>query len=486
MGFRRHEIERTPVEFLAPIYVLDLARGPVAGIKEDNVMSNVREFGARGDGKTDDAQAIQHAVQKGDGTLQFPRGDYVISRPIAVALQTHGRISITGDGTARLLMTGAGPALHLIGTHRRTAEPGDFNEEYWRRERMPIVHGLEIVGRHAQADGVRVEGVMQPTLDRLLIRRCRHGIHLANRDRNVIISDCHIYDNSGVGLFLDSVNLHQINIHGNHISYCKQGGIKIVGSEIRNIQICSNDIEYNFDPKADTSADVLFDCRQGTVREGTLVGNTVQARESPGGANVRLLGAKDHPNAVGLFTISGNLIGSQAKVLDLHACRTVVITGNSIYSGYRHALWAANAEHLVIGANSIDHNPEYRGNSTDQVVIRNCQQVSVTGLVLQHTRPANDPVASSIELRGCRNVNFTGIQIIHARVRGIALENCSVVRIADSTIRGPADDRAYRAALTVDGKCAHVMVVNNFLGRGSDGEFQLPREQGTASGNVTI
>ena len=34
-------------------------------------MTSVRDFGARGDGKTDDAQAIQHALQKGDGNLHF-------------------------------------------------------------------------------------------------------------------------------------------------------------------------------------------------------------------------------------------------------------------------------------------------------------------------------------------------------------------------------------------------------------------------------
>ena len=33
---------------------------------------------------------------------------------------------------------------------------------------------------------------------------------------------------------------------------------------------------------------------------------------------------------------------------------------------------------------------------------------------------------------------------------------------------------------------ANVMIVNNFLGRGSDGAFELPRERGTASGNVMI
>jgi hypothetical protein len=450
-------------------------------------MANVRDFGARGDGTSDDTLAITHAIVKGDGRLHFPRGEYRITQPLQIALQAHGRISIDGDGgTAQLVMAGAGPALHLIGTHRRTAEPSDFAAGVWQRERMPTIAGLEIVGRHEQADGIRIEGVMQPTVQHLLIRGCRHGVHLTNRDRNVLIADCHIYDNRGIGVFLDGVNLHQTNITGNHISYCKQGGIKIVGSEIRNLQICGNDIEYNFDQAVRGCADVLFDCRHGTVREGTLVANTIQARETPDGANVRFLGAKDHPNAVGLFTITGNLIGSQARALDLHACRAVIITGNSIYSGYRQAIWAEDADNLVIGANSIDHNPEYQGNSTDQVVLRNCRHVSVTGLVMQHTRAATTPVTASMLFDGCANVNIVGVQIVNARVRGIALENCNVVRVADCTVRGRTGDESFQAAVAADGQCSQLMVVNNFMGRGSAGEFRLPVERGTASGNVTL
>lgn len=450
-------------------------------------MASVRDFGARGDGKTDDTAALTHAVQRSDGSLSFPRGDYLISRPLYIPLQLHGRISIEGrGGTAKLIMTGPGPALHLVGSHRRTAHPEHFLEGVWQKERLPAVQGLEIEGRHPLADGIRIEGAMQPTLQALLIRRCRHGIHLANRDRNVVISDCHIYDNRGVGLFLDHVNLHQTNIHGNHISYCKQGGIKIVGSEIRNIQICSNDIEYNYDMKAKESADVLFDCRDGTVREGTLVGNTVQAVQSPGGANVRFLGARDHPNAVGLFTISGNLIGSQTTAIDLHSCRSVVITGNSIYSGYHQAIVAEDAEHLVIGSNSIDHNPEYKGRSTDRIVLIRCRHVNITGLLMQHTREASTEVASSVDMRECRDVNVTGCQIINGRTRGIALHGCRIVRIADCTITGGEGDKSFRTPVSVDGKCRQVMVANNFLGRGSNGEFNLPKAVGNAHGNVTI
>ncbi|MBM4047893.1 MAG: hypothetical protein FJ279_22560, partial [Planctomycetes bacterium] len=81
-------------------------------------MADVRAFGARGDGRADDTQAIQRAVKEGDGLLIFPRGVYRVTRPIEVALADCGPASISGsDGVARVVMEGAGPAFHLLGTH---------------------------------------------------------------------------------------------------------------------------------------------------------------------------------------------------------------------------------------------------------------------------------------------------------------------------------------------------------------------------------
>ncbi len=451
-------------------------------------MSSVREFGAKGDGKTDDSDALQHAVQRGDGLLVFPRGDYVLSKPLTIPLDAHGPVSLAGQGgTARLLMRGPGPALHLTGTHRRSALPAHFEEKVWLKERMPTIRDLDIVGQHAQADGIRLEGTMQATLTGLLIRRCRHGIHLTTRNRNVILSDSHIYDNTGIGVFLDKVNLHQINIHGNHISYCKQGGIVITGSEVRNIQICSNDIEYNFDLKATRSHDVFFDCQKGTVREGTIAGNTIQASRSPGGANIRLVGVgKDDPSAVGLLAISGNLLGSQETVLELRSCRGVVLSGNCIYSGYRYSLMAEDCEHLVLSGNSIDHNPEYKGKSTDQLVLRRCRNVNLTGLMMQHTLASDVEVEASVVLESCQNVNMTGCQVLGARVRGIDVRGGSVLRVSDSTIRPRQGDETFQASVRVDEEARSVMIASCFVSKGKDGDVILPAKSGVASGDVVV
>src|SRR5215469_18675923 len=158
-------------------------------------------------------------------------------------------------------MAGEGPAFHLVGTHDKTADPTGFKPGVWQRERMPTVTSIEIEGRHERASGFLLEGTMQSTFEGVLLRELEDGIRVHGRARNVLISHCHIYNNRGIGVFFDRVNLHQAIITGSHISYCLRAGIMIVGSEIRNLQITGNDIEYNYDntPGAQPSADILID-----------------------------------------------------------------------------------------------------------------------------------------------------------------------------------------------------------------------------------
>ena len=74
------------------------------------------------------------------------------------------------------------------------------------------------------------------------------------------------------------------------------------GSEVRNLHITGNDIEYNYDADARESTDVWIDGVGGSVREGSIVSNTIQARVSPGGANIRFVGPAD-VNKVSMWTV---------------------------------------------------------------------------------------------------------------------------------------------------------------------------------------
>lgn len=126
-------------------------------------MTQAGDFGATGDGQTDDSEALQHAIDEGVGELVLPRGDYRITRPLIVDLAKAGRTSIRGEsGTARILMQGRGPAIVLRGTHTTSADPTSVRDEEWTHERMPMISGFEIVGQHEEADGIRIEGNRTP------------------------------------------------------------------------------------------------------------------------------------------------------------------------------------------------------------------------------------------------------------------------------------------------------------------------------------
>jgi hypothetical protein len=398
-------------------------------------MSHVKDFGARGDGRTDDTDAIEHAVQQGDGLLLFSRGEYRVTRTIVVDLERTGRFAVSGDGgLATVRMDGPGPAFFVRGTHGGTADPKGFRSEVWERERMPTFNQIEIVGAHEEACGIRFEGVMQATLEGVLIRKCRIGVHLTKRNRNFLMSHCHVYDGAGaaIGVYLEGVNLHQANIVGSHISYHRHAGIKVEGSEIRNLQITGCDVEYNFDSEGADCADIWVDTRKGTVREGTIASCTVQAKRSPGGANIRIEGP-DLPlsTAGGLWTISGNVIQSQDINLLLRSVRAVNVTGNSFCSGFQRSVVVDRCRNIAMSGNTIDYNPDYSGERVDGMVVEGSSGVVVSGWIFESVRAGEEAGCGALTVRASDAVTISGCQFFDSAGAAVQLAG-----VRDSLVMG--------------------------------------------------
>ncbi|HEX5272244.1 MAG TPA: right-handed parallel beta-helix repeat-containing protein, partial [Gemmataceae bacterium] len=417
-----------------------------------------------------------------DGVLEFPRGDFLLRRTVEVRLAESGRIALVGNGVGRVVMAGPGPAFRFVGTHEGSADPESFKPGVWERERMPQLEGLEIVGAHPEADGVEFVRVMQPTLARVLIREVRNGVRLAERDRNLIIDSCHVYHCTGVGVFFDHVNLHQANIHGCHISYCKRGGIKVIGSEVRNLQIVGNDIEYNFDPQAKESADVGIDSTEGSVREGAIVGNTIQAKISPGGANLRMLGPSD-PNKVSMFAVTGNHISNQEVNVHLKNCRGVVLSGNSLALSHRRNVLIEGSRHVVVGPHSLDHNPDYRklGDVVDGITLRDCDGCSLTGVLAEGAVGGDEKAGGAIELIDCRETTVSGCQVFEPRWRGIYVAGSRNTRITGCTVMDRGEKPAMRAGIEVVGTSRGTRVMGNTIGRGAVGDVIMGEGRGSVS-----
>jgi hypothetical protein len=321
-----------------------------------------------GDGQADDTAALQKLIDT-QGSVQLTKGRYKLTKTITVDLAKLGAAGISSDGTATLIMAGPGPALKIIGTHGGTAAPKSFKPETWA-QRTPVVQGLEIVGAHAEADGIEANGTMQLTLSRLTIRECRHGIRLAVRNRNVVIADCHLYRNRGVGLFLDKVNLHQTNVTGCHISYNLGGGIVAVGGEVRNLHVGSCDIEANHDENGPPSANIFLDSTGGSIAEVAITGCTIQhTHKAPGSANIRIFWAGKDPSLLrregrehtreGHVTIVGNVFSDVQVNLEIRQARGVTVSANTFWEGFAHDLLVEDSQNVVITGNNFDRNPRY-------------------------------------------------------------------------------------------------------------------------------
>ena len=373
-----------------------------------------------GDGQADDTAALQKLVDT-QGSVRLPKGRYRLTKTITVELAKTGYAAISGDGTAQLIMAGPGPALHFLGTHDSSADPWNFKPAIWLDQRGPAASGLEIVGAHPEADGIEATGTMQLTIEHVLIRGCRHGVHLTKRDRNVIVSACNSDDHPGSGVFYDDVNLHQSNIVGSHISYNGGGGVVSRGGNVRNLQIGTCDIEHNHDPKGPPAANVELNSTGGSIGEVTITGCTLQhTHKAPGSANVRILGAGTDESLVrrgerpttreGNVTITGNVLSDVEVNVEIRHARGVTVSGNTFWEGFAHDLLVEDSANILISGNNFDRNPRYlvNGNGLAEkngVVLRRVEDASFSDNVVvgAHGKEAAVDVEDSSRLRITNN-----------------------------------------------------------------------------------
>jgi polygalacturonase len=448
--------------------------------------ADVVSFGAKGDGQTDCSDAIQKAVNAG-GDVQFPSGTYRLTRTISIALEQTGFVALVAHGTARVVMAGAGPAFQFIGTHAGSAAPTQFKPNVWERQRTPRVEGLEIVGAHPEADGIAAKGTMQLTITRVVVRQARHAIRLHELNRNVLISDCHLYHNRGIGVFLDAVNLHQINVTGSHISYNAGGGVVSRGGNVRNLHIGNCDIESNMEPDAPPTANVLLDSTGGSIGEVAITGCTIQHTvRGPGSANIRVLGAgrgsttAAAPTSEGHVTITGNILSDVQVNVHLKNARGVTLTGNTFWMGFEHDLLVEDSSNVVVGPNNLDRNPRYEGQGRTArggVTFRRSRDCTITGLLVSGVR--QHPAA--VLLEECIRFNVTGMSVLDCDGTGLTLQGTTLTRVSGCLIRDDRETPNAAPALLVAGGHGNT-IAGNTLDRRAD----VARESGSSRDNDIV
>lgn len=374
---------------------------------------------------------LETGVHRITGTLEFAlagKGTAVV-RPIG--------------GPVTLIMDGPGPALRLIGSHEGTASPASFKPATWN-ERMPVIEGVEIVGNHPEADGIELLRTFEAIVSKVAVRWCRHGIRLVERNRNVTISDVNLYENRGIGLYLDDVNLHQINVGNSHISYNRGGGIVVRDGNVRNLQITGCDIESNMpgDDCPTTTANILLDVsgspddKTRSIAEVAITGCTIQHSSNysgkdfkvlaPGGANIRILGKEIAP--IDSVTISGNVLSDTELNIDLHTCTDITLTGNNFFAPNPDNLHVTGSKRVIVNGNTF--NPR-EFDRPGRIVFDQCQDCILSNNTLRALNAEDGAVIVKNSLRLSLTDN-----ILTESSSGLLLENSKDIVVKDWIVSG--------------------------------------------------
>lgn len=376
-------------------------------------------------------------LKESQGYAHFPRGIVRLQEPLVVDLSELGRIQLVGQGT-KFIMEAPGPAIRVVGSFKRgNADPKNVPDVVKKYEMNCSISGIDIVGGHPMAMGIELEGTMGLSIKGVSIRKCKHAIHLVKLNRNLSISDCNIYDNTGIGVFYDNTDLHQSNITGCHISYCSGGGIVSRGGEVRNLQIGNCDIEANVDTstKSTPTANIELDSTKGSVAEVAITGCTIQHSKAPGSANIRVKGKGDGgklgPTREGHITITGNVLSDVEYNIDLSDCRGVTITGNTFWMAYANNLRAERCSHIAMGANAMERNPRYdygtSKETSNSVSFKNCDNCNIQGLQLHNANKAK----AGLTLEDCQDFTISGCSFVDCDPAALAL-----IRVRDTLITG--------------------------------------------------
>lgn len=435
---------------------------------------------------SDSTTALQTQIDQNAGNLLLGKESVVrITKPLTFDLAKHHAVSVKATNGVTIVMDGPGPALRFLGTHQGTAGPKTFQPATWN-ERMPIVSGIEILGNHKQADGIELVQTVGAIINNVSVRWCRHGIHLVTRNRNVVISNCHLYENSGIGIFLDDVNLHQINVGTSHISYNRQGGIVVRDGNVRNLQVSGCDIEGNMpdDETPTKTANILVDLsgsrenKSKSVAEVSITGCTIQhtanhggadgATAAPGGANIRLAGKEIYP--IDSVTISGNVISDTTTNIDVDFANDVAINANNFFAPRPANLLVRNSRRVVVSGNTFNPRQFVRPGT---IVFEDCADCIIANSTLH--KFATD--VGALALNRCNGFILNGLNLTECG-SGIVLKET-----ANTTIFACRISRTTSAAndLSIDASNKNIRLVgNDFGGATSIDSAAITNDEGTS------
>jgi len=157
---------------------------------------SVKDFGAKGDGSTNDTTAIQNAITAAQITharLYIPAATYIVT-----ALTVTASIEIVGDGMGNsILKINASqntPILHVTSA----------GSQYF------FIHDLSLVSSVTTASGcagLQIDGGQAFNIDRVEVSGTYTGINIPAGQGGAVLADCWVHNITGTGYTIDAGNM---------------------------------------------------------------------------------------------------------------------------------------------------------------------------------------------------------------------------------------------------------------------------------------
>ncbi|MDD2553235.1 MAG: glycosyl hydrolase family 28-related protein [Desulfotomaculaceae bacterium] len=317
---------------------------------------NVKEFGAKGDGETDDTAALQNAVDSlspGGGTVVFPPGTYITKDQITV----RDKVSLIGSGINVTVIK------NINNTHILRLDDGASDL---------IVRGLTLDGN---------KGITG------------YGILAVTANKNITIESCKVCNTGSIGILFSNPGIENIIIRDNILSDIGSSRIEHAGYEgnglylgggAGRIQVYRNSISRVYGHACVFMAGVkditvsdnhLFDTRYRAIQcfgngnrnvliENNNIYNTGAINDSGEalGCNGILIDSSDAPPRS--FTIRGNTLANIGEN-GIECWSGAIIEGNTIdRTGYRSDLAGDSKEGIHICSGSIVKNNTVKNTGT--------------------------------------------------------------------------------------------------------------------------
>jgi parallel beta-helix repeat protein len=405
-------------------------------------IEKVTDFGAVGDGKTDDTEAIQSAVNQagieGGGTVYFPKGVYLLKSSILVRydhvtlegasweselrLITHPQRVITIEKANDCIVRNLQISLGTTAASRNDQDEGIYVTSGSNHFLIEQVYGNK--------KGIMIRGDVSQGIIRgnTIMNTLADGIHITGGASQIQILN-NTLENTGddaisiVSYASENKFCEEIIIQGNQITHSQARGIAHIGG--RNVDMINNridgtsssgilvdqDLFYHSLPSYNTHISGNTITRSGTylrkkgnqygieIAQGaktvSIDGNIVQYGASRG-MSISADSTEIRDNNVRFNADSGIQI-------DAEQC---TIEGNQIISNGTYGFYSANSKKLKILHNVLVNNNEADKPYIDNLLLKDSDFSEVSGNQSLETRKVNQ-LERSIEIVGsCKELIY--------------------------------------------------------------------------------